>query len=486
MLRYEDNPGLFCAIWQQYGEKLRGTVAGFATPKPGYFFSDDELAQVTELKIVRQYDFTQPIKTLNGIDQLDNLKKFEYVGYVASNLYGQTSGVIERSNYLGSEATEKDKQYMAKIINNSQLEDISALQRCFNLESVILRNQNNITEVDFSGNPKLHHIELTNCRYLKTVKGLDELLAVKYPEEAMIVMEEDPYNDMEINFNGCYSLREIENFDSFVNSWYNNNEIPVDVNAKLPTTLYCNLTRKYPQGVIELLEHNRQEHDFIQWTDVGNGDVLYSVNTKQMQMAKERVDNIVRTVCDENDSPIVRVSKVYRWICDNVTYDHDQIQREHSGQEKVDWTHYKGHENRYGRNISRSAYRALFDKKAVCVGVSNLFNFMCSDIGYLALPCSCAAAQNGDPRLALSDHQMSKMIINGNLYYFDPTWDLGKERSGYFGLSKQEIEGKWHTLTIDDVDVENAESIQRDLYNARCLETQKQDSNIINQDRYKQ
>ena len=112
----------------------------------------------------------------------------------------------------------------------------------------------------------------------------------------------------------------------------------------------------------------------------------------------------------------------------------------------------------------RSAYFALWDNKAVCAGISNLFNFMAADIGLKGESVYCRFGANNlennsiDKNMAIKvDHQISKVTLSGVEYFFDPTNDLKDENeksdyARYFALSaKQYFDNYNMQFDIDNI-----------------------------------
>ena len=112
--------------------------------------------------------------------------------------------------------------------------------------------------------------------------------------------------------------------------------------------------------------------------------------------------------------------------------------------------------------VIRSPFTTLYYKKGVCVGVSGLFNYLCSLVDVVALPAYCSAKQIDFRRKVLNNHQISKIYLKNNAYYFDPTFDLDAIEFEFFGKNKAEISNT-HFLAMGEYAEKNGKSIQNIL-----------------------
>ena len=121
----------------------------------------------------------------------------------------------------------------------------------------------------------------------------------------------------------------------------------------------------------------------------------------------------------------------------------------------------------------RSSYVALINKKAVCTGISNLFNFLMADLGFTAEPCLCSTELANDARMTEANHRMTKIYLNDIPYYCDPTWDLGSKESKFFCLTKEEME-KTHKFDVSAHCAKSGPSYQKALKQLGLLQTKTQ------------
>ena len=57
-----------------------------------------------------------------------------------------------------------------------------------------------------------------------------------------------------------------------------------------------------------------------------------------MKIFKEKIDNILKTIIDKDDSDIAKIAKVHRWICNNFRYSREKYARQLELEKKQDKT----------------------------------------------------------------------------------------------------------------------------------------------------
>ena len=471
-----ENPQLFFFVAQAYQRLFpRENISPFFTTK----LTDEQLSKITSVEINASAFAECNIKSLNGIEKLPNLQEFILRGQSdTQNVDGfrrvqqqAKKGIFNHSQYkTPQEFLQDNSRYFVDSYNASQITDLSALQKCSNLQKIDLAEQHSLGEIDLSFWPNLLELNMKNCRQLYTVKGLDKLRAVKNPKECVPGFDS---SQLTLNFTGCDFLRHVEGFDQFVDAFVDVGDLEYPM--QLPTTAFCNLYRQHPESMHKLIMEQPAGERAIFWTECCE-NFKYMSSSMKMNMAKNRADNIIRTVCaGQEKSPMGQVAQVYRWICDNVTYDHAGLEKANNDTKtKPDLEEKKDpiRLNDYSQNRIRTLHSALFSKTAVCVGVSNLFNFLVSDLGYLTSRIFCSSESADDPTMTIANHQMSAVYVQEDPYYCDVTWDLGTNQSQYFCLTGQEV-SKDHNFTISEYGAnKNPPSLQAMLKNAGYLQTQ--------------
>lgn len=456
MLKRTDNPELFQAICSAYKKQCpedKSFNAFIAQELP-----DDKLAKITSLRI--QAGVLNDVKSLKGIEKLTNLTEFSLNGQSSWHNAREFKNMQAMSNNprfnLDEELDRLVEQY-----NCGQIEDITPLYKLNNLKKLELKNQRKIKEIDFSNNPNLTVVDMSYCEGLETIKGLENLQVVK----GMTVDGLD-FTGSRFEFSGCSGLKSVEKFDLLVERLDNIPKMDTDAHIFLPTTSYCHIARNN-QGVCDHLAYQKEKYSIspMNWTEIDKGGVRVENSSAQMVIAKRYADETIKTLFHgENPSSIELASGVYRWICDNIKYDYEGLEKS-----KVEDPNRKFRK----KDSIRSSFVALINKKAVCVGISNLFNFFMADLGFRAEPCLCSNNMSNDARMTEANHMMSRVYLNNVPYYCDPTWDLGGKESKFFFLTKEEME-KTHKFDISSYGIKSGRSWQQEFKQLGVLQTKEQ------------
>lgn len=459
MLYRKDNPELFAVIEFEYKR-----ICDDKLPPILSEFTDEQLAQIKSLTI-KASSLGGEVKSLAGIEKLTNLEHLSIRGQDVRQYMAEFEESIKKSQVIAGYNLENDMKFFENEYNSGQINDsdLEYLYQLYNLKTLDLSNQRALTKFDFSNFWDLEKANMHGCTSLKTIKGLENLNV--FTDE-----QNDRRFGAEFLFDACYNLKNVENFDTLLEEIKAH---PIAVSGHkavvLPTTTYLHLVRNNPRLENDLNEWECEMGSFasIAWVESCSGEAWAESKSNQMSRAKQRVDQIIRTVCEgEAQSDLATVGKLYRWICDNIRYDYEGLEKETKEfLEQRQWD--KDKLDRYNQTIRghrtkdklRSSYRALFDKKAVCAGVSNLFNFFVEELGFCTESCECSSEADRDSTMTISNHAISVLDINGYRYYCDPTWDLGRTESQYFCLTKNELL-RDHQLTVADNAVQSGMSLQ--------------------------
>lgn len=147
--------------------------------------------------------------------------------------------------------------------------------------------------------------------------------------------------------------------------------------------------------------------------------VEYYTTDQQEAELEERCQQIIQSLNIENSSDYQKILAIYRYICENITYD---------------YPHYEDSEYR----LQYTAYAAVHDNTVVCAGISDLLY--------------CLARSSGlEAHITIyDDHAWNFIKIDGNYYYLDATWDLGKQPGDYLYFLKGTGDFKDHSFIIVD------------------------------------
>lgn len=401
MMKKEENPELFKAICGELSYNDLDTDFDNLD-----FLTDEQLERVYFLKlnINNNYD----VRDLHGIEKLPNLISFSITGATTED-WGFKK--IFNKEYSPEQEKELDTYYHHK----NQVADFSPLKNCKNLESIYITHQQKFTNLDLTGMNNLQTIDLFNCNNLISIRNASESMSNKSLERLAVIY--------------CGNFKDITDIDAIIDNI--KNKYPLEL--ELPVNTYMPITYRHPAFHRNLRDLSPEQ---LTWSEVGG-----KYNTQEMLMVEDRIADIVDTVCQEGENGFVQLSRIYRYFCDTAHYSREDDDAD------------KKTENRKSLNI-------LFDKDAVCVGISRAFNLCGQYLGYNMQEEFCSSKDPNAPYYKEkycpnSTHAISKMTTfnrqNGEKheFYYDLTWDLGSEVSRYFGLSKQQMSVN-HQFTIAD------------------------------------
>lgn len=143
--------------------------------------------------------------------------------------------------------------------------------------------------------------------------------------------------------------------------------------------------------------------------------VRYYTTKEQEDLLSARIEEVLNQLNIKNlPSEFEKVSAIYDYICENITYDYDNLYDE-------DYL------------LKYSAYAAMVNKTAVCQGYATLFYTMAEQVG---LDARVITGQSGGV-----NHAWNIVKIGDYYYYLDPTWDAGQEKYSYYLKCEENFEG---------------------------------------------
>ncbi|MBQ3531016.1 MAG: leucine-rich repeat protein [Oscillospiraceae bacterium] len=132
--------------------------------------------------------------------------------------------------------------------------------------------------------------------------------------------------------------------------------------------------------------------------------MVYFTTAQQEETLNTAVDNLLDSLDLEGKDDYQKVSAIYKYICDNTTYDYTNLNDDN----------YK---------LKYSAYAALIDKTSVCQGYANLFYRLALEEGIDARLVSGMTSGGG--------HAWNIVKIGDYYYNVDATWDAGSGAHSY-------------------------------------------------------
>lgn len=401
MMKREENPELFKAICDHLG------MGDLLRDEPIQILSDEQLAQVTDLYLNSVYTISgSDVRDLRGIEKLVNLKFL--------NIEGRTTEdpqfyKLYTAQYYPGQARELG----AYIHDENQVKDFSPLKNCKNLEKIEIKDQRKFVNLDLDGLDNLKRVFIQGCPNFASIDNVSA--PIKNNSLKTLIIQDC------LGFKGVADMAAV--VDNIADGYQLKCELPV--NAFIP------MVNKNP----ELREKLCDKKIDLVWNDMRG-----KYNSRKMLMALDRITDIVNTVCREDESDFAKLSRVYRYFCDTAHYSHDD-----SGELK---------------NENRKSLSILFDKNAVCQGISRAFNLCGQYLGFNMVENLCLCndekkAYQQEQFVIDIDHSVSlltafdRQTMQKMNYYFDLTWDLGKDESQYFALNKWQFSQN-HQFTIDD------------------------------------
>ncbi|MCR5783307.1 MAG: hypothetical protein K6G90_11310 [Clostridia bacterium] len=145
--------------------------------------------------------------------------------------------------------------------------------------------------------------------------------------------------------------------------------------------------------------------------------VYRTTNEQELELA-EKAAEILRSLHIDGASDHDKALAIYRYICDNVTYDYSHLDDD-------------------SYPLQYSAYAAAIKGTAVCAGIADLFYYLANSAGL-------------DARIKWnSTHAWNYVRVDGQYYYADATWDLGKSETEYEYFLKGSVDFENHIGNIN-------------------------------------
>ncbi len=155
-----------------------------------------------------------------------------------------------------------------------------------------------------------------------------------------------------------------------------------------------------------------EEYDYLH--DI-TFEMTYYTDASQEAIVADRVAEVLDELNIASiESDYLKAKKIYRYICNNVTYDYTNLK-----------------DDTY--NLKYTAYAALIDGTAVCQGYANLLYRMLLEAGIDNRIIS--GTGNGDL------HAWSIIGMGGNYYNTDATWDAGCDNYAWFMKGTNDFDG---------------------------------------------
>ncbi len=134
--------------------------------------------------------------------------------------------------------------------------------------------------------------------------------------------------------------------------------------------------------------------------------IYYTTAAQEAELTTE-VNKLVSSFgFTESTTEREKVDTIYQWLCDNVTYDYDNLEDE-------------------SYTLKFTAYAAMIHKSAVCEGYAVLFYRLAEECGLDARVITGKAGEK------MEAHGWNIVKIGDEYYYLDATWDAEKQPEDY-------------------------------------------------------
>lgn len=365
----------------------------------------------------------------NNLDTPEEIKK----------LYNKNEHFLESEFDLVEELyiTEEAIQYLhlfknVKVLNitcahqftNEEVQKI--INTYPNLEELNVANQNKITYLNLEEQPNLQELTIHSNKNLSRILGLRDLSNL-----FEIIVYDNP------------ELLEV----------YNKLLCAKVLKESLHGTR-CKLDLLYIKELLELLPSNISQEQLklldIKFVEqLKDNTIIENIehSVAQTIFVYENAKEIVEKYTKETDTPKQKFAIINEWLCQNVIYDHDGMERQ---------IHVSNGQQRGIKGGTNSCINAILYKTCVCQGYTKAAQLLLKIAGIESYDVGCVATDDdnvrktlryGERKISYSDHSILRVLFpNNEEYYSDITWDAGKIQDGKprenFLLSKEDISKK--------------------------------------------
>ncbi len=178
---------------------------------------------------------------------------------------------------------------------------------------------------------------------------------------------------------------------------------------------------------------NPAYHVYIDCGDNGN----YFIDGISSNNDVKKMDDEIKAVADKviegaktQPDEYSKVRYVHDYLVDNISYD----------------------ESMSGKNV-HNMYGALVDKKCVCDGYSNAFQYFMKELGINSMNIPGYTSPSDDPT---TYHQWNDVELDGNWYAVDVTWDDPVVGDEEMGNNTDDDKHAWFLIGDNELNVNNA------------------------------
>lgn len=384
---------------------------------------------------------------------------------------GQRNDNIPVSSFrsFSKEELESIKQL---TLENKKFRDISALKYCTNLKDLRIKSVNakdfftkvgGITFVDdFKYDYESMCLDIQDYSVIENLKSL-EFLEIGYDSNLKKLDVSNLKNLYLLNLYQNENLTEVKGIeDSEIGEltlYRNNLSHSIDMekiiedrpcNFKLDFDMYPEIKKNFP----DIIEKTNKTYTEVNWVENLSNLRTNELTTNRIDVMNEKSKEILEEVIGDGYTDIEKISAIYAYIIQNVEYDYEMLDTAHG----IENEEYKKTMNILSEKMEtyldrkQSSYNAILKNKGVCEGYTNMMHYLLSSVGVQSKTVSCSSDINKALVGRDSNHSVIRVKLEDDWYYFDPTWDTGKNIITNFMKTKEDFE-KNHRLGISEKDI---------------------------------
>jgi len=323
---------------------------------------------------------------------------------------------------------------------NEQVKEI--INRFPNLQSLQIANQNQITYIDLEKQSNLEDVIIRSNKNLSRINGIRELsnlyeLSIyDNPELLEVYRKIICAKAARETLHGTRCKLDILYIPEFLDL------MPSSISKEQLELLDLRFVEQLKDNIeLERLEHRVTESLFVY----------------------EKAKEIVEKYTKETDSSKQKFAIINEWLCQNVKYDYDGINKR---------VHVLNGQQRGKKGGTNSCFNAILYKSCVCQGYTKAAQLLLKIAGIETSDVECIATEDesvrrtftfGEKKMSYSDHSILRVKLDDEEYYSDITWDAGYLQSGisrkYFLLSKEEISIDHKLINEDNIETNSKVSL---------------------------
>lgn len=332
------------------------------------------------------------ISTVTHIDGISKLK----------NLENLQIGCMDRLEYQ-----------IQDIIDYSELKNLP------NLKSLTIVNNLHINRLDLSKLESLETLVLVADYNLNEIIGIEKLTKLK---RVIIVGN---------------NVQSLENIQQYIK---NTKQTKTNI---LDYKIFNNICNNIDDYNFLASTSMLYDTSLVFAEKVGIGEIfIYSFN--MISRINNIANNILNNIIKEDMTEEEKVSAIYHYVIENLTYNYDELSKRNNDIEK-DKKQILIYDNRY--KFINSSYEAFINGSVVCEGYVNMLNFLLNKIGIESRTVYCNVRRNNNSFNGVYNHAANMIKIDDEWYFFDSQLENNSNNLQYFKKTKEEF-SKTHDISF--------------------------------------